>query len=298
MNEHQLIVFMTVAEKSSFSESAKRLHMAQSTVTAQIKSLESELNTQLFTRTTKHVALTEAGRMLYSHAKNILQTIDQAKKEIDSLTNTVSGPLKIAASLTIGEYVLPKILGTMKQKFPRIQLSMNIMNTEQIIARVRDRLADIGLVEGLVEASDLHLQPFQMDELVLITSPQFNHPSLSEENSTALHDVLLDTPLILREQGSGTRQVLEQRLQEQGVDLTELRPFLELGSTEAVKGAVAENLGVSVISASTIEKELALQQLCAYSISDLNLKRYYYTVTLKSRVHSRPVDCFMQELKI
>lgn len=298
MNENQLIIFITVAEKKSFSESAKRLHMAQSTVTAQIKSLESELKTQLFTRTTKHVALTEAGCILYRHAKDILQTIDRAKIEIDSLKNTVSGPLKIAASLTIGEYVLPKILGRIKQKYPRIQLSMNIMNTEHIIAHVRDRLADIGLVEGLVDASDLDLQPFQMDELVLITAPGFNHRSISTENHTAFHDVLIDTPLILREQGSGTRQVLEQRLQEKGVDLTKLRPFLELGSTEAVKGAVAENLGVSVISASTIEKELALQQLCAYSISDLNLKRYYYTVTLKNRILPRTVDCFVQELII
>lgn len=298
MNEHQLLVFMTVAEKSSFSETARILHMAQSTVTAQIKALESELDAQLFFRTTKHVELTEAGRILYRYGHDILYAIDKAKKEIDSLKNTVTGLLKIAASLTIGEYVLPRILGRMKQKFPHIQLSMHIMNTEHIIEHVRDRLSDVGLVEGLVEADDLNLQPFQMDELVLIAAPEFEHPSLSKADGTASHDVLRDTPLILREKGSGTRQVLEQRLQQQGLDRSQLHPFLELGSTEAVKGAVAENLGISVISASVIEKELALQQLCAYSLRDLDLKRYYYTVTLKGRVLPRPVDAFIQEIMV
>lgn len=298
MNEQQLLVFMTVAKKSSFSESARRLHMAQSTVTAQIKSLENELDAQLFFRTTKHVELTEAGRILYRYGKDILHTIDQAKKDIDSLKNVVAGSLEIAASLTIGEYVLPKILGRMKQKFPRIQLSMHIMNTEHIIEHIRDRLVDVGLIEGLVEAADLNLQPFQMDELVLITAPGFDHPHLSKEKKTATHDVLLDTPLILREKGSGTRQVLEQRLLQQGVDLSLLHPFLELGSTESVKGAVAENLGISVISASAIEKELALKTLCAYSFNGLNLKRYYYTVTLKDRVLPRPVDTFIREVML
>lgn len=272
--------------------------MAQSTVTAQIKALENELDTQLFFRTTKYVELTEAGRILYRYGQDILHAIDQAKKEIDSLKNTVTGSLEIAASLTIGEYVLPRILGRMKQKFPRVQLSMRIMNTEHIVERVRDRLVDVGLVEGLVEADDLDLQPFQMDELVLITAPSFKHPSLSKTDGTANHDVLLDTPLILREKGSGTRQVLEERLRQQSKAHSQLHPFLELGSTEAVKGAVAEDLGISVVSASAIEKELALHQLCAYSLNDLDLKRYYYTVTLKGRVLPRPVDAFIQEIML
>lgn len=296
MNEHQLIIFMTVAEKSSFSESAKRLHMAQPTVTAQIKSLESELETQLFHRTTKRVQLTEAGHILYRYSKEILHSIEQVKKEIDSLKNTVSGHLEIAASLTIGEYVLPKILGTIKQRFPHIQLSIQIMNTEQIIEKIRDRLLDIGLIEGLVNDPDLELQPFREDELVLITAPDFDHPGLSKKDRTAHHQILLEAPLILREKGSGTRQVLEQRLQQEGIDLSRLQLFLELGSTEAVKGAVAENLGVSVISASTIEKELALEKLCAYSLTDLDLKRYFYTVTLKGHILPRPADAFMQQI--
>lgn len=296
MNEQQLLVFMTVAEKSSFSESAKRLHMAQPTVTAQIKSLENELDAQLFYRTTKHVELTEAGHILYRYGKDILHAIDQAKKDIDSLKETVSGSLEIAASLTIGEYVLPKILGNIKKKYPHITLAMHIMNTEQIVTHIRDRRADVGLVEGLVDGADLHLQPFQMDELVLIAAPEFDHPALNKDRERADCDVLLDTPLIMREKGSGTRQVLEKRLTQKGIDPSALHLYLELGSTEAVKGAVAENLGISVISSSAIEKERALEQLCAYSLNGLDLKRYYYTVTLKDRVLPRPADAFIQEI--
>ena len=151
MNEHQLKVFMTVAEKRSFSESAKTLHMAQPTVTSQVKSLENELDTQLFHRTTKRVELTEAGRILYRYGKEIVNSFDAAKKEIESLQHTVSGKLEIAASLTIGEYVLPKMLGKIKQKYPHIQLSMHIMNTEHIVEKIRARVLDIGLVEGVVD---------------------------------------------------------------------------------------------------------------------------------------------------
>lgn len=296
MNEHQLIVFMTVAEKSSFSAAAKRLHMAQPTVTAQIKSLENELDTRLFHRTTKQVELTEAGRILYRYGNDILHSIEQMKKEIDSLKDTISGKLELAASLTIGEYVLPKILGRVKQKYPHIQLSMNIMNTEQIVEKIRDRLLDVGLVEGLIADPDLDLQVFQEDELVLITSLNFDHPDLNRQKMTANHDILLKTPLILREKGSGTRQVLEQRLRQQGTDLSGLQPFLELGSTEAVKGAVAENLGVSVISAAAIEKELTLNTLCAYSLTGLDLKRHFYTATLKDHILPRPADAFIHEI--
>ncbi len=296
MNEHQLKVFMTVAEKRSFSESAKTLHMAQPTVTSQVKSLENELDTQLFHRTTKRVELTEAGRILYRYGKEIVNSFDAAKKEIESLQHTVSGKLEIAASLTIGEYVLPKMLGKIKQKYPHIQLSMHIMNTEHIVEKIRARVLDIGLVEGVVDDPALELQPFQEDELVLIASPVFDHPALCRQTRTAHPNILLEAPLILREKGSGTRQVLEQRLQSQGVIPSELTVFLELGSTEAVKGAVVENLGVSVLSAAAIEKELQLNILRAYSLSGLSLNRHFYTVTLKGHVLPRPVDVFIHEI--
>jgi DNA-binding transcriptional LysR family regulator len=296
LNYHQVRVFITVAEKKSFSETAKILHMSQPTVTSQIKALEAELNTKLLDRNTKHVELTESGEIFFRYGKEILNLTDLMQKEINSLSDTLEGDLVIGASMTIGEVMLPRFLGAFKQLYPKIRISIEVTNTEQIIAKIRDGILDIGLIEAPVTASDLEVVPFQQDELVLITSPQFHHPLLDERKCTAKPSLLLESPLILREKGSGTRKVLEDGLDQIGLDRNQIHPYLELGSTEAIKSVVEYNLGISVISRSAIEKELKLQSLKMYRFQGLDLIRQFFYVHKKKAVLSIQADVFIKEL--
>jgi DNA-binding transcriptional LysR family regulator len=296
LNYHQVKVFITVAEKKSFSETAKILHMSQPTVTSQIKALEAELNTKLLNRNTKHVELTSSGEIFFRYGKEILNLTDLIQKEISGLSDTLEGGLVIGASLTTGEVMLPQFLGDFKQLYPKIRISIEVTNTEQIISKIRDGILDIGLIEAPIKASDLEVVPFRQDELVLITSPKFHHPLLDENHAMAKPSLLLDSPLILRERGSGTRKVLEDGLNRIGMNLDHIQPYIELGSTEAIKSLVEQNLGISVISRMAIEKELKLQSLKMYRFQQLSLTRQFFYVHKKKAVLPHQAEVFIKEL--
>jgi DNA-binding transcriptional LysR family regulator len=242
------------------------------------------------------VELTVAGEIFYRYIKEIHHLTNQLQKEIDSLSDAIIGDLVIGASLTTGEIMLPHFLGPFKQKYPDIQISIEVTNTNQILNKIQEGILDIGLIEAPSKLPDLEIIPFQQDELVLIASPQFEHSLLDKENQVADVSLLLNTPLILREKGSGTCKILENGLQRKGIDLKQIRPFLELGSTEAIKSIVEYNAGVSVISKRAIEKELKLKSLIMYRFSDLRLVRHFYYVHKKDTVLSRATEIFIKEL--
>jgi DNA-binding transcriptional LysR family regulator len=293
MNYDKLRTFITVAEKKSFSEAAKVLFLSQPTITSQIKSLEEHLKTTLFERTTKQVKLTQSAKILYKYAKEIIKLIENAEKEIMSMSDKVYGDLLVACSLTIGENILPQVLGTFKVEFPLIQVSIDITNTTQILTKIKDRLYDIGLIEAPVEDPEVILEPFLEDELVLIAGPDY-----FEKDKISIHvDELLEYPLILRERGSGTRTVMNQHLFKAGVNPEQLNIYLELGSTEAVKSAVEAGLGISIISKSAIKKELKLGILETLPIRDITLSRYFYIVYHRDAILKSTVDVFLQQVK-
>jgi DNA-binding transcriptional LysR family regulator len=296
MNYHQVKVFITVAEKKSFSETAKILHMSQPTVTSQIKALEAELNTKLLNRNTKNVELTSSGEIFFRHGKEILNITDLIQKEISGLSDTLEGVLVVGASLTTGEVMLPQFLGSFTQQYPKIRISIEVTNTEQIVSKIRDGILDIGLIEAPITASDLKVVPFRQDELVLIASSDFHHPLLDEKYGMAKPQLLLDAPLILREVGSGTRKVLEEGLNRIGMSLDHIQPFIELGSTEAIKSLVEQNLGVSVISRIAIDKELKLQSLKMYRFQHMSLIRQFFFVHKKKAVLPLQAEVFIKEL--
>lgn len=293
MNYEKLKTFVTVAEKKSFSEAAKLLYLSQPTITSQIKSLEEQLNTTLFERTTKQVKLTPSARVLYKYAKEIIRLNDLAVKEIELMSEKIQGDLLVASSLTVGENVLPQIIGQFKQDYPLIQISVNITNTTQIITKIKDHVLDLGLIEAPVEDKDLIVEPFMEDELILIAKPGY----FEEDKVEVILSDFKTIPLVCREKGSGTLTVMNQYLKKEGLDLSELNVILEFGSTEAVKSAVESGLGVSVISKTAIKKELKLGLLKAYPMKNVTFSRFFYVVYHRDTILKPTVEVFLDLIK-
>ncbi|MGI6227844.1 MAG: LysR substrate-binding domain-containing protein, partial [Peptococcales bacterium] len=193
------------------------------------------------------------------------------------------------ASQTIGEYFLPKYIGKFKELYPQVEIAIEVFNTQHIVKSVNDQLLDIGLVEGHVENEGLNIVPFLDDELMVIVNP--NHPLAHQKSVT--FDQLSLFPFILREKGSGTRQIMEEALVKTGHDGDSLSIIMELGSTEAVKSAVEANLGISILSKRTVQKELQFKTLKALKIEDIVIMRKFYVITNPKKYLSPPMEHFL-----
>lgn len=278
LNFHQLHIFYTVSEKGSFSGAAQALHMTQPAVTMQIQSLEDYFGAKLFLRTTKKIELTEAGRALLPFAKRSIELMRETETGMSRFTHMLEGRLQLGASLTIGEYILPRLLGPFGQEFPHISVSLKVMNTAQILEEIMQHQLTFGLVEAPIEHPDVLLEPVLSDELLLVLPAGHE---LAQKEEITLEDTLR-YPFVLREKGSGTRRVMEEELLRRGLDLSDMKILMELGSTGAVKSAVEANLGLSILSQSSIKHELALGVLAARSIQGIRFVRSFYSIHLKS----------------
>lgn len=252
MLDDRLIIFKTVAEQSSFSQAAKQLHLSQPAISMHIQALEEYYGTKLFNRTTKQVILTEAGKVLVKYVEKYLSLHEEAKKAIEETTGSVKGTLQLGATLTIGEYLLPKIAGAFKAKYPGVTICMDIANTQHVVELIVEGHLDVGLIEGPVDQRDLRQEKFRQDELVVVIPP--NHHWCGRKTITV--EELLKEPIILREKGSGTRMVMEEKLEAHGINPKNLRIAMELGSTQAIKEGVMANLGVTIISLLTVNREV------------------------------------------
>lgn len=292
MDPH-LAVFKAVADKRSFSQAAKSLHISQPAISLQIQSLEENLGARLFDRNNKRVVLTQAGKTFYKFATQIIELYAQAQKEIAELTGLVKGKIKIGASLTIGEYVLPKIAGHFVKNHPEVNITINIANTEEITKHLLANTLDIGLVEGPIKHSDLILEKFMDDELVVVVP--FDHPWAKKDFISM--DSLLSQPFVLREAGSGTRQIMEERLMECNVDIEDLQIAMELGSTQAIKEAVEVGLGVSIISKWAIKKDLKYNNIGMTRVENCNFYRNFYLVYNKHHFLTQTTETLIKLLR-
>lgn len=280
MNFHQLHIFHTVAEQGSFSSAAQVLHMTQPAVTMQVQALEEYFGTKLLDRSTKKNELSDAGRVLLPYAKRSIELIREADVAMSSFTHMLQGRLQLGASLTIGEYVLPRLLGPFGQQYPHINIMMKVMNTTQIIEEITKHQLNFGLIEAPIEHPDMVIDVVMQDELKLIVPAL--HP-LAEHEEVDL-EVVLKYPFILREKGSGTRQVMEDQLLSKGYPAGNLHTVMELGSTGAVKSAVEAGLGITMLSPSSVKHETALGLVKIINIRDVEFKRQFYAIHLKSTV--------------
>ncbi|SFI29673.1 DNA-binding transcriptional regulator, LysR family [Paenibacillus sp. UNC496MF] len=278
LNFHQLHIFYTVADRGSFSAAAQALHMTQPAVTMQVQSLEDYFGTKLLQRSTKRIELTEAGRALMPYAQRSIDLIRETDQQMSKFTKQLKGRLQLGASLTIGEYILPRLLGPFGQEFPHIAISMKVMNTAQIMEEIVNHQLNFGLIEAPVNHPDMHMEAVMSDELKLIVGKA--HP-LAGSREVELEDVMKH-PIVLREQGSGTRLVMEEQLRKKQISIADMKIVMELGSTGAVKSAVEAGLGLSFVSASSVKHEVALGLIQTIPIRDVHFKRQFYSIFLKS----------------
>ncbi|MGB5474145.1 MAG: selenium metabolism-associated LysR family transcriptional regulator [Gammaproteobacteria bacterium] len=285
MADRRLQVFHTVARLLSFTKAAESLHMTQPAVTFQVRQLEEYFNTRLFDRTHNRISLTAAGERVYEYAAQIFDLYAKMDNAVRDMTGEISGVLIIGASTTIAEYMLPALLGDFKKKYPDVNVHLKVSNSDGIVHMVENNDIDLGVVEAPVVNKNLVVENCRNDRLVAIVPPQH---ALSDKRKVSLQD-LQNQAFIAREEGSGTREVIEEYIAEAGLKATDLNIAMELGSPEAIKGAVEAGMGVSIVSEVTIHKELQLGTLVALEL-DPPLERPFSFVHQKQKFRQRAMD--------
>jgi DNA-binding transcriptional LysR family regulator len=285
MADRRLQVFHTVARLLSFTKAAETLHMTQPAVTFQVRQLEEYFDTRLFDRTHNRISLTEAGKLVYKYADRIFELYGEMENSVKDMTGAISGALVIGASTTIAEYMLPALLGDFRAHYPDVTVHLKVSNTEGVVNLVENNDIDLGVVEAPVSNKNLVVETCRTDHLVAIVQP--SHELATHE--TVPVSELLHYPFICREEGSGTREVIQEYLQESGVDTNDLNICMELGSPESVKGAVEAGMGITVLSRATVAKELALGTLVAVNLEP-TLERPFSFVRQKQKFRQKAMD--------
>ncbi len=293
MADRRLQVFHAVAKHLSFTKAADALFMTQPAVTFQIKQLEEYFNTRLFDRAQGGIALTPAGVLALDYAERILALSAELEARLKDLSGQAGGSLLIGGSMTIGEYLLPQLIGEFKARFPAVVPMLFVGNSEAVQDRVAERTLDLGFIEGDSHLSSLLSEVCCEDELQVVCAP--THPLAKEP--FALPASLTQHPYIGREAGSGTRAVIDRYLQKTGVPPDSLNVVVELGSPEALKGLVATGLGFAIMSRVIVAKELELGQLVQIPLRP-PLIRNFSVVYPKERFHSKVVSSFLQFARV
>jgi DNA-binding transcriptional LysR family regulator len=288
MADRRLQVFHAVAKHLSFTKAAETLFMTQPAVTFQIKQLEEQLNTRLFDRAQGRIALTPAGQTALEYAERILALSDELETRMKELGGQAAGPLLIGASMTIGEYVLPQLIGTFKARFPAVLPTLFVGNSEAVQERVAERTLDLGFIESGSPLPSLLCEVCCEDELQVVCAP--SHALATE--ACALPATLTQHAYISREAGSGTRLVVDRYLQQAGVSPESMNRVVELGSPEAIKGLIATGFGFAIMSRVIVAKELQLGQLVQVPLKPA-LIRNFSAVYPRERFHSKLVAAFL-----
>jgi DNA-binding transcriptional LysR family regulator len=269
-------VFRAVAEEMSFRKAAEELHLSQPAVSQHIHALEEEVGVRLFDRARgeghgSQISLTEAGRVLLGYAKTAAETMEEARRALAMLNSDAVGELRLGASTTIAQYVLPRILGAFLRQYPQVKLTLVSGNTEEIVEAVAEERVELGIIEGPAMRRDVKTERLVQDEMVLIVSP--NHAWAGRGVGAIAPAELTKVSLLLREQGSGSRRVVERALKKAGLPLRSLRVAMELDSTEAIISGVEAELGLGFVSRCAIGKVLRLGTVKVVPVKGLEIVR-------------------------
>ncbi len=292
MNIQQLKTFIAVVEHESFSEAARALGISQPAVTMQLQSLESDIGATLMDRRYRRIDLTEAGHALLPHAREVLEELELARVEISELSGAVTGRLTLAASTTPGQYVLPRLLGSFLAKNPEVGVGIVIGDTARVVEMIESGSAQLGMVGAKVRGARVGFDEVGVDELVMIAAPS---SALLSRDGLLLRDVI-DEPFVMREIGSGTRQVTEGVLRSEGIDPGDLRVVTELGTSEAIVAAIEGGLGVGVVSRWVAEKALRLGTVAEVPVGGFPMSRPFYVVEPKASL-ARAAEAFLDHLR-
>jgi DNA-binding transcriptional LysR family regulator len=294
MDTRQLAAFCAVVERRSFSQAAEQLGVTQPAVSLQIRSLEKRLGVQLLDRSGRRVEPTEAGQRLYRSAQRLLAAEEQLLAELgDEAEGELTGRLEIGASTGPGGTVLPIVLCEFQRRHPGVHVALAVSDTQRVIEQVARRELELGVVGAARRQRGVVFEPFFRDEVVLAV-PRGHRFA----NHTVSLDELKREPLVLMQEGAGVRQVIDDELRAAGVRLRELDVRLELGLQESARSAVLGGFGVTFISRSAIESDLAAGAVAIARVEGLEPSREISLVRAGGRAETRVAQAFVEYARL
>lgn len=262
-------VFLSVAEKLSFSKAAEELFISQPAVTKHIKELEYKLKVTLFTRNGSKISLTKAGQVCYKRLKVIRQLYNDLEFEIGSIGDGFKGELRIGASSTISQYIIPQIMADFHERYPNIKLFLINGNSSEMEKQLLDNDIDLALVENASSQANIRYSTFMHDEIVAVVG---QNTVYSKRKNITISE-LVNYPIVLREKGSGTLDVIYKALLAKGMKPEDLKVAMHLGSTESIKSFISSFDGFALISNKAVEKDIAHGELVRINVKGLNITR-------------------------
>jgi DNA-binding transcriptional LysR family regulator len=274
MENFRLKVFRIAARHLNFRVAAEELHLTQPAITQQVKALESELGAALFDRAGGKLSLTPAGSALLPFADQLAETAQRALQAVAETTKCNAGALRIAASQTIGQYLLPRLIAAFLLENPKVEVSILGGNTQTVLEALSDHRAQIALIEGPALRQDVHVEPFMEDHMVCVVPA--GHAWA--DSDVQLHQIA-EVPIVTRELGSGSRRIVEKALEDAGLSIKQLRIYMTFDSTEGMLSAVEAGLGVGFVSRWAVRNQLALGTLRTAHVRGLKLSRRFSIAT-------------------
>jgi DNA-binding transcriptional LysR family regulator len=281
----QLEVFLATAHFQNISKAADSLAMSQSAASSALKELEQQFDILLFDRVGKRLQLNEQGRLIRSRAEALLEQAKEVEQAL--MQHKDAGPVKVGATLTIGNYLAVSILSDLLQQHPDAEVNLSVANTQQIMQQVLNYDIDIGMIEGEIQHPELDIIPWRNDDLCIFCSPQ--HPLASRQTLTDAD--ILQYPWVLRESGSGTRQAFDRAMH--GI-LPQINITLELQHTEAIKRAVSADLGLGCLSRITVEDAFKRGDLIELAMPQRDFKRTLYFILHKKKHKSAGIQRWLE----
>lgn len=293
MNLKQLEAFVQVSESGSFSKAAKELFLTQPTISAHISSLEKELNVRLFIRNTKEVSLSDDGKDLYRYAKQITDLEKAIEERFYMDSDDGKHFITIAASTIPAQYLLPKVLMCYRERYPKEQIKIMETDSSEVVTQVVDHMVDVGFTGTVLEKKHCKYIPFYKDELAVITPDTPEYRILKEQNRDDI-DWIRRKPLILREEGSGTRKEAEKQLKNAGISMETLDIVASIANQETIKKSVKQGMGITVLSRLAAEDE---DGLLIFPIPGADEGRDINLVYNKNYQTTRSADRFIRIVK-
>jgi DNA-binding transcriptional LysR family regulator len=291
MDIHQLRVFTSVFKNKSFSKASEELHLTQPTISDHVKTLEEELDCNLFDRLGRTIIPTKEAEVLYSYALEIIEKTNTIKEVISQTRKEIKGELIIGASTIPGTYLLPSIMAEFQRKYPSVSFQILVSDSRGIIDKVSKHELLLGIVGAKLDDEQINYIPFVEDELIVVSSP-----SMIKSKGITLKG-LTKFPMVLREEGSGTRREVEKILEGKGISLGGINIAGIFGSTDAIKQAVKAELGISILSKLSVADELKHNILKEIKLTDTQMKRKFYIITHKKRTLPLLHAVFLEHIK-
>jgi DNA-binding transcriptional LysR family regulator len=288
LENHELNIFIQVAETCSFTEAAKRLHISQPAVSMQISNLERRLDTILFDRSGRSITPTEAAQVLLPMAREILNYATHIEETMASLHGSLMGHLQIACSTSAGKYLLPLLIARFRDQHPDVRVTVKVCDPNGAIDRVCDGRSQLGILSSEAGCRDVEYRRFFTDQVVLI-APQ-KHPWAKRE--TVKPSELIGQPFILREETAGTYRVMQTGLLEHGIRIHDLDVVMELGNAEAIESSVEAGIGVAFVSRLVARRCIEAGYVAEVAIEGLNLERELHMIRSSRRAQTRAQTAF------